>query len=103
MKQIFQELEGEVDQNAMNRKSDGIERKNLLIANDNLIADYLSKELFYIAKKFELTVSRFTEMHEAHTIVQARCLEVEAKLSKLNGKIQKDDYNELVKHFSNLE
>ncbi|GJV55680.1 hypothetical protein Tco_1456685 [Tanacetum coccineum] len=70
MKDIFEELEAEVDQNVVNRKHDEIEQKNLLIANDNLIADCLSKEVFYIATNSELTVSRFTNMHEAHTIVQ---------------------------------
>ncbi|GKF49214.1 hypothetical protein Tco_0142465, partial [Tanacetum coccineum] len=86
MKDIFEELEAEVNQNVVNRKHDEIERKNILIANDNLIADCLSKEVFYIATNFELTVSRFTEMHEAHTIVQTRCLELEAGLSKLRDK-----------------
>ncbi|GJZ34708.1 hypothetical protein Tco_0580525 [Tanacetum coccineum] len=103
MKEIFEELEAEVDQNVVNRKYDEIEQKNLLIANDNLIADYLSKDVFFIAKNFELTVSRFTEMHDAHTVVQARCLELEAEISKLHDKVQKDDNTELVKHFSNLE
>ncbi|GJR13255.1 retrovirus-related pol polyprotein from transposon TNT 1-94 [Tanacetum coccineum] len=103
MKDIFEELEAEVDQNVVNRKHDEIERKNLLIANDNLIADCLSKEVFYIATNSELTVSRFTEMHEAHTIVQTRCLELEAELSKLRDKVQKDNHTELVKRFSNLE
>ncbi|GKD95783.1 hypothetical protein Tco_1379680 [Tanacetum coccineum] len=103
MKEIFKELEAEVDQNVMNRKYDEIERKNILIANDNLIADCLSKEVFYLATNSELIVSRFAEMHDAHTVVQAHCLELEAELSKLNDKIQKDDHNELVKHFSNLE
>ncbi|GKB98002.1 retrovirus-related pol polyprotein from transposon TNT 1-94 [Tanacetum coccineum] len=37
MKDIFEELEAEVDQNVVNRKHDEIERKNILIANDNLI------------------------------------------------------------------
>ncbi|GJX77336.1 hypothetical protein Tco_0324147 [Tanacetum coccineum] len=78
MKDIFEELEAEVDQNVVNRKHDEIERKNLLIANDNLIADCLSKEVFYIATNSELTVSRFTKMHDANTVVQARCLELEA-------------------------
>ncbi|GJY99435.1 hypothetical protein Tco_0516865, partial [Tanacetum coccineum] len=96
MKEIFEELEAEVDQNVMNMKYDEIEGKNLLIANDNLNADCLSKEVFYIATNSELTVSRFTEMHDAHS-------ELEAELSKLNDKIQKDDHNELVKRFSNLE
>ncbi|GJU00787.1 hypothetical protein Tco_1111125, partial [Tanacetum coccineum] len=103
MKDIFMELEAEVDQNVVNRKHDEIERKNLLIAHDNLIADCLSKEVFYVATKSELNVSRFTEMHDAHTIVEARCLEPEAKLSNLRDKIQKDNHNELVKRFSNLK
>ncbi|GKB47193.1 hypothetical protein Tco_0897946 [Tanacetum coccineum] len=103
MKDIFEELEAEVDQNVVNRKHDEIERKNILIANDNLIVDCLSKEVFYIATNSELTVSRFTEMHAAHTVVQARCLELEAELSKLLDKVQKDDHTELVKRFSNLE
>ncbi|GJW46379.1 hypothetical protein Tco_0078025 [Tanacetum coccineum] len=62
MKDIFEELEAEVDQNVVNRKHDEIERKNLLIANDNLIADCLSKEVFYVATNSELNVSRFTKM-----------------------------------------
>ncbi|GKB76354.1 hypothetical protein Tco_0943249 [Tanacetum coccineum] len=82
---------------------DEIERKNLLIANDNLIADCLSKEVFYIATNSKLNVSRFIEMHDAHTVVQARCLKLKAQLSKLHDKVQKDDHNELVKRFSNLE
>ncbi|GJW69440.1 hypothetical protein Tco_0123864 [Tanacetum coccineum] len=103
MKEIFKESEAEVDQNVVNRKYDEIEQKNLLIVNDNLIVDCLSKEVFYIATNSELTVSRFTEMHDFPHYVQARCLELEAELSKLNYKIQKDDHNELVKRFSNLE
>ncbi|GKC81387.1 hypothetical protein Tco_1137104, partial [Tanacetum coccineum] len=103
MKEIFEELEAAVDQNVMNRKYDEIEQKNLLIASNNLIVDCLSKEVFYIATNYELTISRFTEMHDAHTVFQARCLELEAELSKLHDKVQKDDHTELVKRFSNLE
>ncbi|GJU32064.1 hypothetical protein Tco_1175653 [Tanacetum coccineum] len=56
MKEIFEELEAEVDQNAVNRKHDEIERKNFLIANDNLIANCLSKDLFCIATNSKLTL-----------------------------------------------
>ncbi|GJU14461.1 retrovirus-related pol polyprotein from transposon TNT 1-94 [Tanacetum coccineum] len=35
MKEIFEELEAEVDQHVVDRKHDEIEQKNLLIANDN--------------------------------------------------------------------
>nr|GEW63860.1 hypothetical protein [Tanacetum cinerariifolium] len=46
------------------RKHDEIEQKNLLIANDNLIADCMSKDVFYTVTEFVLTVSRFSDMHE---------------------------------------
>ncbi|GKE85924.1 hypothetical protein Tco_1559666, partial [Tanacetum coccineum] len=103
MKHIFQELEAEVDQNAIHKKHDEIKQKNLLIDNDNLIAKCLSKDVFYIAKNSELTVSRFTEMQDAHNTVQAHCLELEAELSNLLNTIQKNYHTELVKYFSNLK
>ncbi|GKC37560.1 retrovirus-related pol polyprotein from transposon TNT 1-94 [Tanacetum coccineum] len=92
MKDNFEELEAEVDQNGVDRKHAEIERKNLLIANDNLIADCLSKEVFYVATNSELNVSSFTEMRDAHTSLKARCLELEVELSNLRDKIQKDGF-----------
>ncbi|GKE75944.1 hypothetical protein Tco_1542064 [Tanacetum coccineum] len=74
IKDIFEELEAEVDQNGVDRKHDEIEWKNLLIANDNLIAGCLSKEVFYVATNSKLNVSSFTKMHDAHTSLKARCL-----------------------------
>nr|GEY35050.1 integrase, catalytic region, zinc finger, CCHC-type, peptidase aspartic, catalytic [Tanacetum cinerariifolium] len=83
IKYIFEELEVEVAQNVVDRKHDAIERKNLLIENDNLIAECLSKEVFFVATNSELNVARFTVMHVANTIVEARCLELEAELANL--------------------
>ncbi|GJQ99349.1 hypothetical protein Tco_0522334 [Tanacetum coccineum] len=72
MKDIFEEMEAKVDQNVVNRKHDEIERKNLLIANDNLIADCLSKEVFYIATEFpELTQEAKVERPLDRSIVSA--------------------------------
>nr|GEY56731.1 putative reverse transcriptase domain-containing protein [Tanacetum cinerariifolium] len=48
-------------------------------------------------------VSRFFEMHDAYTVEQARCMDLEAEISKLKHKIQKDDHSEMIKCFSNLE
>ncbi|GJR50854.1 hypothetical protein Tco_1401375 [Tanacetum coccineum] len=103
MKDIIKELEAEGDQNGVDKKDDEIERKNLLIANDNLIVDCLSKEVFYVATNSELDVSSFIEMHDVHTSLKARCLELEVELSNLRDKIQKDNHDELIKRFSNLE
>ncbi|GKA42646.1 integrase, catalytic region, zinc finger, CCHC-type containing protein [Tanacetum coccineum] len=103
MKEIFEELEAEVNQHVIDRKHDEIERKNLLIANDNLIAECLFKDVFHVATNSELNVSSFTEMHDAHTSLKARCLELVIELSNLRDKIQKDNHDELIKRFSNLE
>ncbi|GJU21036.1 integrase, catalytic region, zinc finger, CCHC-type containing protein [Tanacetum coccineum] len=103
MKEIFEVLEAEVHQHVVDRKHDEIERKNLFIANDNLIADCLFKEVFHVATNSELNVSSFTEMHDAYTSLKARCLELEVELSNLRDKIEKDNHDELIKRFSNLE
>ncbi|GJY14407.1 hypothetical protein Tco_0384829 [Tanacetum coccineum] len=103
MKEIFEELEAEVHQHVVDRKYDKIERKNHLIANDNLIADCLFKDVFHVATNSELNVSSFTKIHDAHTSLKARCLELEVELSNLRDKIQKDNHDELIKWFSNHE
>ncbi|GKE98392.1 hypothetical protein Tco_0021743, partial [Tanacetum coccineum] len=87
----------------VDRKHDAIERKNLLLEHDNIIADCLLKEVFYVASNSELNASRFTEMQKAHNVVKTRCLELEAELSNLRDNVHKDNYNELLNRFSNLE
>nr|GEU76696.1 putative pol protein [Tanacetum cinerariifolium] len=103
MKNVFEELEAEVAQNVVDRKHDEIKRKNLLITNDNLIDQCLSKEVFSVATNSKLNVAIFTEMHVANTIVEARCLELKAELSNLHDKSHNDNHDELVNRFSNLE
>nr|GEU66553.1 hypothetical protein [Tanacetum cinerariifolium] len=103
MKEIFKELEAEVDPNVVHRKHDKIERKNHLIANDNLIADCLSKDVCYIATDNVLTVFRFSDMHEALNFAQKCIAELESENSNLKNKIQNDDHDVMIKHFSKLE
>nr|GEX72033.1 integrase, catalytic region, zinc finger, CCHC-type, peptidase aspartic, catalytic [Tanacetum cinerariifolium] len=84
-------------------KHDAIERKNLLIVNDNLIAECLSQEVFSVATNSELNVARFTKMHVANTTVEARCLALKAELANLHDKNNHDNQKELINHFSKLE
>nr|GEX62197.1 integrase, catalytic region, zinc finger, CCHC-type, peptidase aspartic, catalytic [Tanacetum cinerariifolium] len=81
MKAIFDELEAEVDQNAVNRKCDEIERKKLLIANDTLIENCLSKEVFYYATNSELNETR----SEADRSLDFRALD--CQITKLTEKV----------------
>nr|GEZ79594.1 hypothetical protein [Tanacetum cinerariifolium] len=103
IKDVFEELEAEVAQNVIDRKHDAIEWKNLLIENDNLIAECLFKEVFFVATNSELNEAKFTEMHVANTIVEARCLKLEAELANLRDKSHHANQEELINHFSKLE
>ncbi|GKC80460.1 hypothetical protein Tco_1131234, partial [Tanacetum coccineum] len=103
MKAVFENLEAEVDQNEIDLKSSEIERKNLLIANENLIVECLSKDVFYTATDSVLNVSRFSDMHDAFTIAQKRIADLESENFNLRNKIQNDDHDSLIKHFSKLE
>nr|GEW87375.1 copia protein [Tanacetum cinerariifolium] len=103
MKDVFEELEAKVAQCDVDRKHDAIDRKNFLIANDNLIAECLSKDVFSVATKSELNVARFAEMLVANTSVEARCLALEAELATLRDKSHQENQRELIKHFSKLE
>nr|GEX35492.1 retrovirus-related Pol polyprotein from transposon TNT 1-94 [Tanacetum cinerariifolium] len=103
IKDVFEELEALVAQYVVDRKHDTIEWKNLIIVNDNLIDECLSKEVFSVEINSELNVARFTKMNVAHTIVEARCLELEAELANLRDKSHHDNQEELINRFSQLE
>ncbi|GJW98831.1 hypothetical protein Tco_0180639 [Tanacetum coccineum] len=103
MKAVFENLEAEVDQNEIDLKSSEIERKNLLIANENLIAECLSKDVFYTATDSVLNVSRFSDIHDAFTTAQKRIANLESENFNLRNKIQNDDHDSLIKHFSKLK
>ncbi|GJW19413.1 hypothetical protein Tco_0026849 [Tanacetum coccineum] len=103
MKAVFENMEAEVDQNAVDKKCKEIERKNLLITNENLIVECLSKDVFYTATDSVLNLSRFSDMHDVFTIAQKRIADLESKNFNLRSKIQNDDHDSMIKHFSKLE
>ncbi|GJV19595.1 hypothetical protein Tco_1368615, partial [Tanacetum coccineum] len=103
MKSVFENLEAEVDQNETDLQSGEIERKNLLSTNENLVAECLSKDVFYTATDSVLNVSRFSDMHDAFTSAQKRITDLKSKNFNLRNKIQHDDHDSMIKHFSKLE
>ncbi|GJV84764.1 hypothetical protein Tco_1524662 [Tanacetum coccineum] len=103
MKAVFENLEAEVDQNETDLRSGEIERKNLLIPNENLVAECLSKDVFYTITDSVLNVFRFSDMHDAFTSAQKRIADLESENFNLRNKIQNDDHDSMIKHFSKLE
>ncbi|GJW03817.1 retrovirus-related pol polyprotein from transposon TNT 1-94 [Tanacetum coccineum] len=78
MEEIFNQMSAEVDQNTMDKQYAEIERRNLLIANENLIDNCLSNQLLF-------------------AVEQSRCLDLEAEISKLQNENQKDVNDEMIK------
>ncbi|GJX97926.1 hypothetical protein Tco_0354945 [Tanacetum coccineum] len=69
MKSVFENLEAEVDQNEIDLKSGEIEQKNLLITNENLIANSIAQDVFYTVTNSALTASRFHDLSIAYNVV----------------------------------
>ncbi|GJW83964.1 retrovirus-related pol polyprotein from transposon TNT 1-94 [Tanacetum coccineum] len=84
MEEIFDQMSAEVDQNTVDKQCAEIERKNILIANENLIANCLSNQLMF-------------------AVEQSRCLDLEAEISKLQNENQKDVNDEMIRGFNKLE
>ncbi|GKF97518.1 hypothetical protein Tco_0293339, partial [Tanacetum coccineum] len=103
IKAVFENFEAEVDQNEIDLLSGEIKRKNLLITNENLIAECLSKDVFYTATDSVLNVSKFSDMHDAFTSAQKRIADLESENFNQRNKIQNDDYDSMIKHFFKLE
>ncbi|GKC04844.1 retrovirus-related pol polyprotein from transposon TNT 1-94 [Tanacetum coccineum] len=103
MKEIFKSLEAEVDQNAIDLRSGKIERKNLLITNENLIAKCIAQDVFYTVTDSALTASQFHELSIAYNVAKTRAVEFEAENLNLHKKIQNDDHDNMVKYLLRLE
>ncbi|GJW20874.1 hypothetical protein Tco_0031496 [Tanacetum coccineum] len=78
MEEIFDQMNNEVDKNTVDKQCAEIVKKNLLIENENLIANWLSNQLLYDMEK-------------------SRCLDLEAEMSK-----EAPDFNSFFK-IKNLE
>nr|GEX35380.1 hypothetical protein [Tanacetum cinerariifolium] len=103
MKIVFENLEAEVDQNAIDLKSGGIKRINLLITNENLIANGIAHDVFVTVTDSAMTASRIHELSTAYTVAMNHAIELEAENSKLLEKIKNDDHDSMVKAFLKLE
>nr|GEY85373.1 hypothetical protein [Tanacetum cinerariifolium] len=68
MKETFEQIEAEVEQNAVDKQCANIERKNLLIENENLIADCMSNELLYSVMNDCVTMPAVKPKVVAHSI-----------------------------------
>lgn len=103
MKEVFKEMKNVGKQNAVELKSYEIERKNILITNENLIARCIAQDVFYTATDSALTACQFHDLSNALSVTQNRVIELERENLELLEKIQNDDHDNMVRHLSKLE
>ena len=103
MRTIFKEMEKEVELNAIEIRKRDIDKKNVLILNDNLIANCIAQNVVYTATDSILNASHFLVLSKTLHDAQNRVVELEGEKLKLLNQIQKDDHANLIKHLSKLE
>nr|GEZ90195.1 hypothetical protein [Tanacetum cinerariifolium] len=84
MKDVFEELEAEVSQCAVDRKHDAVDQKNLLIANDNLIAECLSKENDRFRAENDKVKQHYKQLYDSIKITRDKHIEQVTKLTTEN-------------------
>ncbi|GKD19404.1 hypothetical protein Tco_1208562 [Tanacetum coccineum] len=82
MEEIFDQMNDEVDQNTVDKQCAEIVKKNLLIENENLIANCLSNQLLYDVEK-------------------SRCLDLEAEVSRVHN--ESKHISKLKREYLNLQ
>ncbi|GJV18366.1 integrase, catalytic region, zinc finger, CCHC-type containing protein [Tanacetum coccineum] len=91
MKVVFENLEAEVDQNAITLKSGEIERKNLLITNETLIANCIAQDVFYTTTDSVMNASRFHELSTTYNVAMNRAYQhLKENLKNFKSKSSKD-------------
>ena len=73
------------------------------MTNENLLARCVAQDVYFTATDSTLTACQFQTFSNALHVTQNRVIELEGENSRLLEKIQKDDHDNMVKHFSKLE
>lgn len=80
MKKIFKDVENEGKQLAIDLKCSEIDRKNILIMNENLIANCIALDVFYTVTDSALSARKFHEMSVTLNVFQNRVIELEGRI-----------------------
>ncbi|GKD91661.1 hypothetical protein Tco_1367168 [Tanacetum coccineum] len=94
MEEIFDQMNNEVDKNTVDKQCAEIEKKNLLIENENLIVNCLSTQLLYDVEKprcldLEADVSKVHDKSKLISKLEGECLNLQLK--NLEHQIQEKD------------
>nr|GEY75325.1 retrovirus-related Pol polyprotein from transposon TNT 1-94 [Tanacetum cinerariifolium] len=103
--------EAAVQQCHVDKQCFEIQKKQFLIENDRLLDQNISQDIVNIVVNSSLdenasvNVNSFVAMNDSMNYVEIcnKCLELKAELIKQHNVVEKDEYNRLLKRFSELE
>ncbi|GKD51147.1 hypothetical protein Tco_1280123 [Tanacetum coccineum] len=98
MKAVFENMEAGVDQNAIDKKCGEIERKNILITNENLIANCIAQDVFYTVTDSTLSASRFHDLSTAYNVAMNRDFS-KLEVARLNLQLKYQHLKENIENF----
>ncbi|GJW19834.1 retrovirus-related pol polyprotein from transposon TNT 1-94 [Tanacetum coccineum] len=92
MKAVFENMEAEVDQNVIDKKCGEIERKNLLITNENLIANSENSKLLEKIQNddHDTMIKDFSKLEIAHLNLQLKHQHLKENIENFKSKSSKD-------------
>ena len=80
MRTIFKDMEKEVELNVIELRKRDIDKKNVLILNDNLIANCIAQNVFYTATDSMINASHFIGLSKTLHDAQNRVVELEGRI-----------------------
>ncbi|GJY20425.1 hypothetical protein Tco_0392991 [Tanacetum coccineum] len=104
-------MEATVQQYHVDKQCFEIQKKQLLIENDQLLDQIISQDIVNIVVNSSLDINNSVNMNSSvamndfvnYVEICNKCLELEAELIKQHNMVEKDEYNKLSKRFSELE
>ncbi|GKD09586.1 hypothetical protein Tco_1189271, partial [Tanacetum coccineum] len=103
MREVFNQMETEVDKCSVERKSFEIKEKELLLENDRLLELTTSQDLMHTAVNSLAAIIDYQNMVKSFLDEYSECVQLKAELSKKNDMVEHVVYNELSKRYARME
>ncbi|GKB16269.1 hypothetical protein Tco_0850192 [Tanacetum coccineum] len=103
MREVFNQMETEVDKCSVERKSFEIKEKELLLENDRLLELTTSQDLMHTAVNSLAAIIDYQNMEKSFLDEYSECVQLKAELSKKNDMVEHVVYNELSKRYARME
>ncbi|GKF28338.1 hypothetical protein Tco_0094680 [Tanacetum coccineum] len=96
-------MEEAVEQYRLETKSFEIKKKQFLIENDRLLDQIISQDIVNIVVNSSVDINASVNVNVNSIEMCNKCLKLEAKLIKQHNMVEKDEFNKLLKNYSQLE